>query len=434
MDMTLLAARNALIGTENAFKIGPHILAVEARGQRVIRCNLGEPDFPLPLHIAAEVKRQIDRDLTHYCDPQGVLPLREAVARKANATKGLDVTPDRVVVFPGAKSPIGFCQQAYCEPGDEVIYPSPGFPIYESFTRYVGAVPVPAHLLEDEGFTLAGATLEPLITSRTKLVFLNFPSNPTGGVATREQLSELAAVIRRKAPADARVYSDEVYEDILFDGARHHSIASEPEMARRTIIVGGASKSFSWTGGRIGWAIFPTVEEAQLFKTLNINYFSCVPPFNQMGAAVGLTSEETVASQRAMVSAFQQRRDEVVKALNDVAGVRCQMPRGAFYVFPNIAGLCERLGVTAAHQALPAAQRERTTPSGMFQMFLLYRYQVATMDRRSFGAIGTDGMHFLRISIATGIDDLREAMKRLAAAALDRNGFRSFLEEGPLVS
>jgi aspartate/methionine/tyrosine aminotransferase len=253
-------------------------------------------------------------------------------------------------------------------------------------------------------------------------------------VATRAQLGELAAVIAAKAPADARVYSDEVYEDILFDGARHHSIASEPGMARRTIIVGGASKSFSWTGGRVGWAIFPTVEEAQAFRNLNINYFSCVPPYNQMGAAVGLESEETAASQRAMVSAFQQRRDEVVKVLRDIPGVRYQVPRGAFYVFPNIAGLCERLGVIAAHRALPPEQRERTTPSTMFQMFLLYRHQVATMDRRSFGSIGSDGQHYLRISIATGLDDLREAMKRLAAAADDRNGFRSFLEEGPLVS
>ena len=183
-----LARRVSLLGSENAFKIAPLVREIESRGQRVIKCHVGEPDFPLPSHIAREVKRQIDLGQTQYCDPQGIESVRAAIARDVGASRGLAITPDRVVIFPGAKPPIGFAQQIYCDPGDEVIYPSPGFPIYESFTRYLGAVPVPLHLHEERGFTCSAAELAPLITRRTKLIYLNFPSNPTGGVATREQL------------------------------------------------------------------------------------------------------------------------------------------------------------------------------------------------------------------------------------------------------
>ncbi|HKB79228.1 MAG TPA: aminotransferase class I/II-fold pyridoxal phosphate-dependent enzyme, partial [Thermoanaerobaculia bacterium] len=240
------AARVGAIGTENAFKIGPYIREVESRGTKVIRCNIGEPDFPLPRHIAEEVKRQIDLDQTHYVDPQGLEPLRAAIARSMGASRGLRITPDRVVVFPGAKPPIGFSQEVYCDPGDEVIYPSPGFPIYESFTEYLGAKPVPLHLREENGFACTAQDLEPLITKRTRLIYLNFPSNPTGGVASREQLTEIAELILDKAPRDVRVYSDEVYEHILFDGARHASIASVDGMEDRTILVSGVSKSYAW--------------------------------------------------------------------------------------------------------------------------------------------------------------------------------------------
>jgi aspartate/methionine/tyrosine aminotransferase len=428
--MSLFASRVDVIGTENAFKIGPYIKEVEDSGTRVIKCNLGEPDFPLPDHIREEVKRRLDEDLTHYCDPQGILPLREAIAKDVAAKRGIDVTPDRVVVFPGAKPPIGFCQQAYCNPGDEVVYPSPAFPIYESFIRYEGARPVPLHLEEEAGFSFTGEDLEPLITDRTKLIFLNFPSNPTGGVATRDQLVGIAEVIRKKASVDARVYSDEVYENILFDGSAHHSIASLPEMAARTIIVSGVSKSFSWTGGRIGWAVLPTTEEAALFKNLNINYFSCTAAYNQMGAKVGIESDESEPCIRRMVASFQERRDVVVHGLNAIPGISCQTPKGAFYVFPNIGGVCEGLDALSVHKALSAEVRGRTSPSTLFQMFLLFRYGVATMDRRSFGEIGSDGKHFLRISIATGMEDLKEGVARIARASQDREGFLAFVKEG----
>jgi aspartate aminotransferase len=429
-SMALFSDRTARIDTENAFKIGPYVAEMEAAGHRVIKTNLGEPDFPLPMHIAAEVKRQIDNDLTHYVDPQGILPLREAVAGYMGPPRGLDLSPDRVVIFPGAKPPIGLCQQTYCNPGDEVIYPSPGFPIYESFTGYVGATPVPLHLEEEKGFAFSGEELSNLITDRTKLIFLCFPSNPTGGVASRGELESIASVIREKAPFDCRVYSDEVYENILFDGAEHVSIASFPGLADRTVLVSGASKSYSWTGGRIGWAVFPTADEAQVFKNLNINYFSCIPAYNQMGARVAIESPESLPKIQEMVSAFQERRDLVVAGLNDIEGVSCQNPKGAFYVFPNVGGVCESLGAVDAFEKLPTPVREQTSPATLLQMFLLFRYQVATLDRRSFGKAGVEGKHFLRISIATGLEDLKEAVDRIGRAARDRKGFESFLRSG----
>jgi aspartate/methionine/tyrosine aminotransferase len=428
--MSLYAARAAVLGTENAFKIGPYVKEVEDQGHRVIKCNLGEPDFDLPVHIREAVKKHLDLGMTHYCDPQGILPLREAIAREVGSTRGLPVTPDRVVVFPGAKTPIGFCEQTYCDPGDEVIYPSPGYPIYESFTRYVGARPVPLHLEERNGFSFSGDDLEPLVGKRTKLIILNFPSNPTGGVADRLQLESIAAVIRAKAPQDARVYSDEVYEKILFDGSVHQSIAALPGMPERTIIVSGVSKTYSWTGGRIGWAVFPTAAEAGMFRNLNINYFACVPAYNQMGAVTGLESPLSAPEVARMVAAFQERRDVVVAGLNAIPGVTCRKPLGAFYVFPNIGGLCEALGAFEAHQSLPEDKRLRSSPATLFQMFLLYRYQVASVDRRSFGEIGAEGKHFLRLSIATGLDDLKEALARIAQAGADRHGFAAFVREG----
>jgi aspartate aminotransferase len=428
--MPLYADRVLRIDTENAFKVGPYITEVEKSGHRVIKCNLGEPDFALPKHIAAAVKKGIDDDLTHYCDPQGILPLREAVAKDVGDRRGLNITPDRVVVFPGAKPPIGLCQQTYCNTGDEVIYPSPGFPIYESFIPYVGATPKPLHLREEAGFAFTGEDLEPLITDRTKLIFINFPSNPTGGVASREQLEGIAEVIKAKAREDMRVYSDEVYENILFDGSVHNSIASVKGMEERTVIVSGVSKSYSWTGGRVGWAIFPTVAEAQIFKNLNINYFSCVPAYNQMGAKVAIESPESAPEIERMVGAFQGRRDAVVEGLGAIDGITCQNPKGAFYAFPNIGGVCESIGAVEAYDKLPADVKAKTSPSTIFQLFVLYNYRVATMDRKSFGRIGTEGMHFLRISIATGIEDLKEGVERITKASKDRDGFAKYVKEG----
>jgi len=424
------AQRAVLLDTEGAFKVGPLIAEAEARGVRVIRCNIGEPDFPVPAHIREEVKRQLDAGATGYVDPQGIAALREAIAEDVGDRRGLHITPDRVVVFPGAKPPIGLAQQTYCDPGDEVIYPSPGFPIYESFTRYVGARPVPLHLREEDGFAMAPDALEALIGPRTRLIFLNSPANPTGGVIPWSTLEALADVILRRAPRDVRVLADEIYERILFEGASHRSIASVPGMESRTIIVSGVSKSFAWTGGRIGWAIFPTAAEAAVFRNLNINYTSCVSPYNQLGAIAALRSPESPPAVARMVAAFQERRDLMVDRLNAIQGITCALPMGAFYVFPNIAGVCERLGVFEAYEALPPEIREHTSPSTLFQHFLLFGHGVATLDRRSFGKLGSEGSHYLRISIATAIEELREAADRIAVAAEDAGGFQRFIADG----
>jgi aspartate aminotransferase len=430
MNRQLYAARAGRIGFENAFKVGPHIHSLEAEGREVIKCNLGEPDFPIPAFIKEEIKRQIDLDNTRYCDPQGLPSLRAAVARQIAETRGVEADMERVVIFPGAKPPIGLCQQTYCGPGDEVVYPSPGFPIYESFIPYVGARPVPVHLKEKDAFSLSADVLAPCLSERTKLIFLNFPSNPTGGVASAEQLAEIAALIRARCRADVRVFSDEIYEHILFDGRSHHSILSCPDMQDKTILVSGASKSYALTGGRLGWALFPTREEAEVFKNLNVNYFSCTAPYNQEGMRLGLESPEGAAAIAAMVASFRMRRNLVVEALNAIPGIRCLKPGGTFYVFPNVEGLCRRLGVMEACAALPEAIRLETSPSTLLQMFLLFVHGVATLDRNAFGRIGADAEHYLRISVATDAALLRKGMERIAAAAGDRDGFRRFIARG----
>ena len=430
LPSTLFADRVSRIGTEEAFALGALIRDVENEGERVIRCNLGQPDFPLPRHIVEAVKRALDKGLTTYCDPQGIPELRNAVARSVSQKHGLDVDPERVVIYPGGRPAIGFAHMAYSEAGEEVIYPSPGYPLFESFIPYFRCVPVPVVLQEEHGFGLTRNELEPLLSDRTGLIFLNFPSNPTGGVATREQLQGLSELILEKTGPDVRVYSDESYEAITFDGDEHISIASMPGMEDRTIIASGVSKTYAWTGGRVGWAVYPTLEEAKVHRRLAINYFASIPPYNQWGAVEALESPESAGAIKTMVDAFQKRRDLVVPALNAIDGVTCQNPKGAFYAFPNIAGVVAHLGAQEAFDALPQGVRERTSPATLVQLFLLYRYKVATMDRRSFSTLGSEGQHFLRLSIANSEEELSEAVRRMAEAAKDADGFQAFIASG----
>jgi len=423
-----------MLGTEEAFRFGALIEAVEREGERIIRCNLGQPDFPLPRHVADAVIGAIRDGRTTYCDPQGLIELRRAIARSMGALRGLEIDPERVVVFPGGRAPIGLAQQVYIEKGDEIVYPTPCYPLFESFIRYVGGVPVPLPICEETGFSVRAEDLAPLITEHTRLIYLNFPSNPTGGVATREELEALSRVILDRAPPDARVYSDESYEAIVFDGAQHVSIASLPSMQERTIIATGASKTYSWTGGRVGWAVYPTVEEALVHRNLNINYFASIPPYNQVGARVALESPESPPIIQSMVQAFQRRRDVVVDGLNAIEGVECRLPKGAFYVFPNVAGVVKTLGADRLFDGLPADVRARTSPATLLQLFLLYRYRVATMDRRSFGIRGSEGQHYLRMSIATGEADLKQAVDRIEEASQDVHGFEQFVRSGVRVA
>ena len=361
--MSLFSDRTRQMGTENAFKIGPHILAAEAAGTDVIRLNLGEPDGQPPHWVMDTVIEEIQKGNTKYCDPQGLPSLRAAIAREAGQVRGITIHPEQVCILPGGKPSIAFTHQLYCNPGDEIIYPSPGFPIYESMLRYVGGVPVPLHLKEEENFTFGPDQLKALITPKTKLIILNFPSNPTGGVADMAQLEALAEVILSSCSRDVRVYSDEIYEHILFDGHRHASIASVPGMKERTLIASGLSKSFAWTGGRIGYVICPSVEEAMEFKRLNINYFSCIPPYNQEGARVAIEDPRSGPWMAEMALKFQDRAQRVVDLINQIPGVSCRHPRGAFYAFPNIQGLCEELGVMETFDRLPEEAQKKTAPA-----------------------------------------------------------------------
>jgi len=427
--MALISQRMATLGTENAFKLGVDIQRCVDRGLDVIKLNLGEPDFDSAPHINRVGISNIEAGNSHYCDPAGTLPFRETIARHVSSSRGITVNPDQIVVTPGAKPPIGYTMQTYVDSGDEVIYPSPGFPIYESWVTYAGAQPVPLKLVEEDGFAFTPADLAALITERTKVIILCSPSNPTGGVLSRETLEGIAEVVRERCSPDVRIYSDEIYEHILFDGAEHHSIASCAGMAERTVLVSGHSKGFAMTGWRLGYAVLPTSQEAAFFKQLNINIVSCVPPFIQEAGRAAYESPESERTVTEMVEAFERRRDWVVPALNEIKGVRCEQPKGAFYVFPNVEGVCEQLGIIEAYEGFSDDARAKTSPSGMLQMFLLYRYGVATMDRRSFGAIGSAGEHFLRLSIATSLDRLQQGVHRIQQAVADREGLAAFLEE-----
>ena len=363
--MTVFADRLAALGTENAFKLGEDIQRCVDRGMDVIRFNLGAPDFRSAPHLNQVAVSELEAGNSGYCDPAGVASFREAIAQHIRDTRGIDMTADRIVVTPGAKPPISYTFQTYVNPGDEVVYPSPGFPIYESWVTFVGATPAPLQLDEEAGFAFTAEDLAARVSERTKLVIVCSPSNPTGGVLSPDELAGMAEVIRTRCHPDVRVYSDEIYEHILFDGAAHHSIASQPGMAERTVIASGHSKGFAMTGWRLGWAALPTTAEAAVFKQLNINTISCVPPFLQEGGRAAYEDPQTTAVVRSMVERFQARRDWIVPALNAIDGLRCQNPRGAFYVFPNVAGACERLGIPDAYRALSEGARARTSPAGM---------------------------------------------------------------------
>jgi aspartate/methionine/tyrosine aminotransferase len=426
----LFTERAHRIGTEEAFNLGARVAEVESQGERVIRCNIGQPDYPLPAHIAEAVKRAVDAGHTTYCAPEGILELRRAIAASLSERHGLDIDPDRVVVYPGHRPAIGFAHLAYVEEGQEVVYPSPGYPLYESFIPYFHSTPVPAVLREEDGFGLTREVLAPLLGDRTALIFLNFPSNPTGGVATRAQLQELADVILERTGPNVRVFSDEAYEAINFDGHEHVSIASIPGMESRTIISSGCSKTYSWTGGRVGWAVYPTAREAQMARRLSINHFASIPPYNQWAAIEALTSPLSAPAIAEMVKGFQRRRDLVVAGLNGIEGIRCTRPQGAFYAFPNVGRALESLGAIEAHARLPEDVRRNTSPATLFQLFLLHEYRVATVDRRSFSLQGSEGQHYLRLSTATSDADLEESIERMAVAAVDTPGFQRFAASG----
>ncbi len=427
--MAVIGKRIAAMGTENAFKIGEDVARAEARGVDVIRFTIGEPDFDSAPHINQAGVDSIFAGNTHYTDPAGVASLREAVAAHVTRTRGIAVEPDRVIVLPGAKPAIGYSMMSYVDPGDEVIYPSPGFPIYESWVTYLGGKPVPLVLREENGFAFDVEELEALLTPRTKLLMLCTPSNPTGGVLSRGLLESVAELVRRKAREDIRIYSDEIYEHITFDGFEHFSIASVPGMESRTVMASGHSKGFAMTGWRLGWVVLPTKDEATVFKQLNINTVSCVPPFIQEAGREALESPKTAPIVAEMVAEFKRRRDYVVPALNEVPGITCNLPLGAFYVFPNVGGVCREIGAIDFYESLGEERRAGTSPATLLQRYLLYYHGVALVDRRSFGVLGSEGQHFLRLSYATDMASLKEGVARIRKGVSDRAGFEKFTED-----
>ena len=351
-----LAARMGTLGTESAFEVSARARALEAQGRSIIHLQIGEPDFDTPANVREAAKAALDAGATHYPPFAGIPALREAIAADASARKGFAVDPAQVFVTVGGKGVMLYAILGLVDPGDEVLVPDPGYPIYESLTRFVGATPVPIPIRMSNDFRLDVDELPSLITPRTRGIVVNSPANPTGGVLTRGDLERIAELAIEH---DLWVLADEIYGRILYDGAEHVSIASLPGMAERTIVLDGFSKTFAMTGWRMGYAIVPPALAA-MYGQLIINTISGVATFAQVGAVEALEGPQDDVD--AMVVEFRARRDLVVNGLNAIPGIECLTPTGAFYVFPRIAGtglsgaeLAERLLHEAGVCVLPGS-------------------------------------------------------------------------------
>ena len=381
-----LADRMTGIGSESAFEAAARARALEATGRSVIHLEIGEPDFETPANVRAAAKRALDEGWTHYGPFLGLPALREAIAADATARKGFDARADRVVVVPGGKPVMFFALLALAQAGDEVVYPDPGFPIYESMARFVGAKPVPYAITQQNDFRVDLDELEGLVNERTRLLIINSPANPTGGVFTRSDIERIADLVLRHP--EVTVLADEIYGRIVHEGD-HVSIASFSGLEDRTIVLDGFSKTYAMTGWRMGYAILP---EALVdpFGKLVINSVSCVSSFSQVAAIEALTGPQGDVD--AMVREFRARRDIVVDGLNGIPGIECAVPAGAFYVFPRVSG---------------------TGISGdTFADRLLDEAGVCVLGGGAFGHAGGD---HVRISYATSRENLAAAIERIGA-------------------
>jgi aspartate aminotransferase len=390
-----LAERMTRIGSETAFEAAARARALEATGRSVIHLELGEPDFDTPANVRAAAQRALDQGWTHYGPPLGLPALREAIAADATARKGFAVDADHVAVVPGGKPVMFFALLALAQEGDEVVYPDPGFPIYESMARYVGATAVPYAITQVNDFRVDLDELERLVTDRTRLLVVNSPANPTGGVFTRDDIERIAALALRHP--ELTVLADEIYGRIVHDG-EHVSIASLPGLAERTIVLDGFSKTYAMTGWRLGYAILPPPLVVP-FSKLIINSVSCVSSFSQVAAVEALTGPQDDVA--AMVREFRARRDIVVEGLNRIPGIECALPAGAFYAFPRVSGT----GLDGA----------------TFAERLLAEQGVCVLAGTAFGAVGAG---HVRISYATSREHLAEALERIATFAADVTGER----------
>jgi aspartate/methionine/tyrosine aminotransferase len=379
-----VAARMNTIGTEGAFAVSARARALEAQGRPMIHLQIGEPDFDTPAHVREAAKRALDEGATHYAPFPGIPELRQAIADDVTRRKGFPADPSQVFVTVGGKGVMLYAILGLIDPGDEVIVPDPGYPIYESLTRFVGATPVPIPIRMAHDFRLDVEELATLITPRTRLLIINSPANPTGGVLTRADLERIAELAQEH---DLWVMTDEIYGRILYDGEEHVSIASLPGMAERTIVLDGFSKTFAMTGWRLGYAVVPE-SLIPTYAELIINTISCAPTFAQVGAVQALVGPQDDVD--AMVVEFKTRRDLVVDGLNRIPGIRAQTPLGAFYAFPDIAGT----GLSGAELA------ER----------LLVEADVCVLAGTAFGGVGTD---HIRISYANSRENLTEALGRI---------------------
>ncbi len=382
-----LAERMSRLGTETAFEVLAKAKALEAKGKSIVHLELGEPDFETPEFICQAAVQALKDGQTHYGPAAGSLELRSVIAATVGRTRNLNVTPDQVVVTPGAKPIMFFVILALVNEGDEVIYPNPGFPIYESVIDFVGAKSVPLPLKEEKEFSFDISDLKALITDKTKMIILNSPQNPTGGVLSQNDLEAIYELVKDK---DISILSDEVYEFIMYEG-EHHSIASFPGMQEKTIILHGFSKTYAMTGWRLGYGVMNADLATQIAK-LQVNSNSCPNSFVQFGGIAALTGSQE--QPQAMVAEFKRRRDIIVDGLNAIDGITCLRPRGAFYVFPNVTGLVEKTGKTTKQIA----------------DYLLNEAGVAALSGTAFGQYGEG---YLRFSYANSVDNIREALKRI---------------------
>ncbi|HEV8674256.1 MAG TPA: pyridoxal phosphate-dependent aminotransferase [Methylomirabilota bacterium] len=380
------AERMGRLGTESAFEVLARARALERQGKSVIHLEIGEPDFDTPAHIKEAAKRALDAGATHYGPSAGLPELREAIAKHVEATRGVPVAPDEVVVTPGAKPIMFFAILALVNRGDEVVYPNPGFPIYESVINFVGGVPVPIPLLEETGFGFDLAELERRVSRKTKLLIINSPENPTGGVLAPDEIGRIAELaVHYQVP----VLADEIYRRFLYEG-EFASILKRPGMKGQTILLDGFSKSYAMTGWRLGYGVMP-VPLAEHLTRLMTNSASCTATFVQQAGLAALQGDDTPV--QTMVAEFRCRRDLIVEGLCRLPGVSCVRPRGAFYVFPNVKGL--------------------RRPSKEIATYLLDEAGVALLWGTAFGAFGEG---YLRLSYAASREAIKQALERMGKA------------------
>jgi len=384
MSELKLAQKMADLGTETAFEVLAKAKALEAQGRDIIHLEIGEPDFDTPPNIKDAAIKAIQENYTHYNPSAGLMGTREAFANYISTDRGVDVKPSQIVVTPGAKPIIFYTALALLDPGDEAVYPNPGFPIYESMINYTGAKAVPIPLEEEHGFAFRPEKLDEVVSDKTKLVIINSPQNPTGGVLPDDVLDHLAELAVKH---NFFVLADEIYSKIVYEG-KFSSIYTRPGMPERTIILDGHSKTYAMTGWRLGYGVFPEFVAEKAAKLMT-NSNSCTCTFTQMAGVEALTGPQDEVKK--MVAEFNERRELIVAGLNQLPGFRCHKPSGAFYVFPNI----EETGKTSKEM----------------EEFLMNEAGVAVLAGTSFGKYGEG---YIRLSYANSQENIKRALEKIA--------------------